>query len=408
MQNVVITHAVRTPIGKIGKSLRDVGVAELAGTVLKELVHHRARLQPQELDHVILGEVRQSSDPSNIARVASLLAGLPETLPAYTVHRQCGSGLQAIIDAFSMIACKDAGIVAAGGAENMSQSVYFMRGTRDGLGNGDYIVEDSLTHGALGSVPEKIFGILPMGLTAENLAERYNISRKEQDIFAQRSQERAAAAIANGFFDSQIMPVASFSNTNVLRIDEHPFLTSFEKLAALPPAFKKNGSVTAGNSSGRNDGAAAVLLASEEKAAELGLTPIARLISTGTCGCEPAYMGLGPVESTKIALERANLSLGDMDVIELNEAFASQSIAVMEEWKAWGIPEKELIKKVNPNGGAIALGHPLGCTGAALTVKCVYELLRVPSHRYGLITLCCAGGQGIALILKKYVGDFNE
>ena len=403
MKEVVITHGVRTPIAKVEKSLKNFSDLELGKLVIKDLVNNRAKISADEIDHVIMGEVKQSADPSNIARVAALAAGIPADVPAYTVHRQCGSGLQAIMDAYQMILCGDAEVVLAGGVENMTRSVYFMRNSRSGLGSGDYVIEDSLTAGGPGAIPEDQYGSQPMGITAEKLADMYNIPRLRQDEFAQLSQEKAFAAISEGRFKEQILPieVETPKGKIVFDTDEHPFLSSIEKLGALRPAFKKDGSVTAGNSSGRNDGAAAVLVMAADKAAELGCKPMVKILSIASSGCDPSIMGIGPVECTRIALERAGLTIHDIDVIELNEAFSAQSIAVVEAWLKWGITEKDLMEKLNPNGGAIALGHPLGCTGAVLAVKCMYELLRVAEKRYGLITLCCAGGLGVAVIIEK-------
>lgn len=405
MKEVVITHGVRTPIAKIGKSLRGFTEVELGKLVMEELLKNRAKLPAEKIDHVILGQVKQSADPANLARVVALASGLPAQVPAYTVHRQCGSGLQAIMDACQMILCDDAEIVAAGGVESMSRSTYFLRNTRAGLGSGDYNIEDSLTAGGPGAIPKKQYGHQPMGITAENLADRYNISRLRQDEFAQSSQEKAAAAIREGRFKAQIMPVEVDTPKGRVTFDtdEHPFLSSVEKLGALRPAFKKDGSVTAGNSSGRNDGASMLLVMSAERALELGYAPMVKIRAVASSGCDPTVMGLGPVECTRAALEQAGITINDLDVIELNEAFAAQSVAVIKEWKKWGIDESALLELINPNGGAIALGHPLGCTGAALTVKCIYELLRVPEKRYGLITLCCAGGLGVAMIIEKAV-----
>lgn len=402
MGEVVITHAVRTPIGRMGGALRDISEKELGSLVVKELLG-RSGLAEEGIDQVILGHVRQSADPSNTARVVALMAGIPESVPAYTVHRQCGSGLQAIMDADRMIRCGEAGVIVAGGIENMSQATYFIRNARHGLGTGDHPIEDSLVQGGPGSVPEAIYGWLPMGITAENLAEKYRISREEQDRFSLDSQEKAARAMQEGRFREQIVPVPvpSPAGLTLFDTDEHPRLTTLEKLSALPPVFRKGGSVTAGNSSGRNDGAAAVLLMAGEKARKLGWKPRARILSVAASGCDPTIMGIGPVECTRIALRRAELTLPEIDVIELNEAFAAQSLAVIREWIQWGIDGESLLAKINPNGGAIALGHPLGCTGAALTVKCLYELQRVNTHRHGLITMCCAGGLGVAMIIQK-------
>lgn len=402
-KQVVITHGVRTAIGKIGKSLKDICDTDLATVVLDNLLNNRTQLPLGEIDQVILGEVKQKADPANVARVAALNAGIPEKVPCYTVNRQCGSGLQAIIDAYEMIAVDEADVIVAGGVENMSQSVYFMRNARGGLGNGPFSIEDSLTDGGPGAIPRERYGYHPMGITAEKLADIYGLTREQQDEFAMSSQIKMAEAMKAGYFKEQIVPVTvgEGEQARVFDTDEHPFLSSMEKLAKLKPAFKKDGSVTAGNSSGRNDGASAVLVMSEEKMQELGYTPMAKIVGVGSSGCDPTTMGLGPVECSKLAMSRAGITIHDLDVIELNEAFAAQSLAVIEEWKKLGIEEAELLPKVNPNGGAIAHGHPLGCTGSALTVKCMYELHRRPEARYGMITLCCAGGLGVALVIEK-------
>ena len=401
--DIYITHAVRTPIAKIGKSLAGVSELELGAFIIRELVYNRAKIAADKIDQIILGNVKQSSNPANIARVAALSAGLPDDIPAVTVHRQCGSGLQAIMDAHAMISAGAAEVVLAGGAENMSRSAYFMRNTANGLGSGNFTIEDSLTAGGPGAIPKELFGDLPMGITAENVGKLYGITREEQDAFGYESQVRAANAIKEGRFKEQIVPVPvdTPDGEKLFDTDEHPFLSSLEKLATLRPAFTKDGTVTAGNSSGRNDGASAVLVMTGAKAEELGYKPVARILSSGASGCDPKLMGLGPVESSRKALEQAGLTLKDIDVIELNEAFAAQSLGCIIEWEKTGLTRAQLMEKINPNGGAIALGHPLGCTGAALTTKCVYELLRVPEKRYGLITLCCAGGLGVALIIEK-------
>jgi acetyl-CoA C-acetyltransferase len=404
MGNAVITHAVRTPIGRIGGSLKDVSDKEMGSLVVRELMR-RAGLPPDEIDHVIMGHVRQSADPSNTARVVALLADIPETAPAYTIHRQCGSGLQAVMDAGQLIRCGEAGAIIAGGTENMSQAVYFLRNARHGLGTGDHPIEDSLVAGGPGSVPAEIYGHLPMGITAENLADKYKIPREEQDSFALDSQVKATRAITEGRFREEIVPVPAVSPAGrvcLFDTDEHPRMTTLEKLAALPPVFRKGGSVTAGNSSGRNDGAAALLVMEEEKARHLGMKPRVRIVASAASGCDPAIMGIGPVECTRVALKRAGITLKEIDVIELNEAFAAQSLAVIREWIEWGIDRASLMAKLNPNGGAIAMGHPLGCTGAALTVKCISELHRVETHRYGLVTMCCAGGLGVAMVVEKW------
>lgn len=403
MREVVITNGVRTAIGKIGGSLKDIADKDLATLVVKDLIENRAKIDPKEIDHVILGQVKQSSDPSNIARVISLMSDIPEEVPAYTVNCQCGSGLKSIMDAYDMISTELADVIVAGGVESMSQSVYVMRNTHDGLGSGNFSIEDSLTAGGPGGVPFDQYGNQPMGITAENLQVKYDISRERQDEFAHNSQVKMDNAIKAGRFKEQILPVEikKGDKTFLFDTDEHPFLSSYEKLSTLRPVFKSNGTVTAGNSSGRNDGAAAVLVMSSEKAKKLGYDPIVKITAVASSGCEPTIMGIGPVECTRQVLEKAGLTINDIDVIELNEAFAAQSLAVVEEWKKWGISEEELMEKLNPNGGAIAHGHPLACTATALTIKCMYELVRVPEKKYGIITLCCAGGIGVAMLIEK-------
>lgn len=399
-RDVVITHGIRSPIGKMGGSLKNVDALNLATLVVEHLVFEQAKIDPFEINQMILGEVKQSTNPSNIARVVALNSTGLDNVAGYTVHRQCGSGLQAIIDAYEMITVGDAEVIIAGGVENMSQSSYFMREVKDGLGNGNFVIEDSLTEGGPGSIPKRKYGNYPMGLTAENLAEKYHITRERQDEFAQLSQEKMDRAIKENRFKDQILPI-KISNENIFDTDEHPNLSNIETLSKLKSVFKDDGSVTAGNSSGRNDAAAAMLVMSRIKAEELGYQPLAKIVSMAASGCAPTMMGIGPVSCTEKALQKANLRIQDLDVIELNEAFAAQSLAVVEEWKKWGISEADLIQKINPNGGAIAHGHPLGCTGAALTIKCMNELHRLDQNKYGLITLCCAGGLGVALIIEK-------
>lgn len=394
MRSVYIIDAVRTAIGRMGETLRDVPVDFLAAEVIKALVS-RTQINPAAIDEVILGHAKQSSDAPNLARLALLRAGLPIEIPGYTVQRQCGSGLQAINNAAQQIISGDADLVIAGGAESMSTAPFYMRNARYGTGTGNTLLLDPNTESQSRSQPFEEYGNLTMGYTAENLAEQYGISRQAQDEFALRSQELAQQAIEAGRFDKEIIPydVPIRKGTKRFVRDEHPRTTSLEQLAALKPVFKENGSVTAGNSSGRNDGASVVLVASQEAVSQFNLKPKARLIAQAVSGVSPELMGIGPVSATEKALAKAGLTLDQIGLIELNEAFAAQSLAVIQELKLD-------IEKVNVNGGAIALGHPLGATGAILTAKLINEMER-RNVQYGLVTLCIGGGQGITTIFEN-------
>lgn len=393
MKEVVIIDGVRTAIGKLGGSLINETADYLAEKVISALIE-RTGIDTSEIDEVILGQAKQSADQSNVARIAALRAKIPIEVPAYTVHRQCGSGLQSINNAAQQIALNLSDVIIAGGTESMSTAPYYIRNARYGYGAGNGLILDPNTESQPGSQPEH-YNIKTMGETAENLAEKYFISREDQDAFAQLSQERTHYAIENGYFESQIAPyeIKGRKTLSLFSVDEHPRLTSLEKLSTLKPVFRKEGSVTAGNSSGRNDGASALLVMSKEKAEQLGLKPKVKIIAQAAAGVDPTIMGIGPVPATLKALKQANLSIEDIDVIELNEAFAAQSLAVIEELKLD-------INKVNPNGGAIALGHPIGATGAILMTKLIHELERT-GKRYGLVTLCIAGGLGITTIVEN-------
>jgi acetyl-CoA C-acetyltransferase len=358
--------------------------------VIKEAVN-RAGIKPEQVDQVILGCVGQVMEDAYIARHAAIKAGLPIEVPAYTVNRICGSGLEAINTAARWIETGDASVIVAGGAENMTMMPYYVRYGRYGYRLGHGQLEDGIQH-LLGDPFSKVH----MGITAENLAEKFNVTREEQDQLALRSQQRAVAAIKEGKFKDEIVPVEVRvgRETKVIDTDEHPREdTTLEALAKLRPAFKEGGMVTAGNASGINDGAAAVVVMSRAKADELGIKPRLRLVARAEAGVEPSIMGSGPIPAVRKVLEKAGLSLDQIDVIELNEAFASVAVACSN---ALGLdPEK-----TNPNGGAIALGHPIGATGAILTVKLMYELER-RQGRYGLVSLCIGGGQGIATIFER-------
>lgn len=396
MRDVVIVEATRTAIGKLGGTLINQTPDLLAAHVMKEVVS-RSKIEASEIDEVILGQAKQSADFSNLARVATLEAGLPMSIPGYTVHRQCGSGVEALNSATSLIQSGHADVVLCGGAESMSTAPYYVNGVRFGVSAGNIELRDPNTASQPGSQPFKDYGNITMGQTADNIAKRYNITREEQDMFALQSQQRAKRAIDEGRFKEQITPytIKSRKSEVIFDTDEHPRETSLEKLGKLKPVFTKDGTVTAGNASGRNDGASALLVMTKEKAQELGYTHGLRVVTFASGGVEPDYMGLGPIPATQKALKKANLQLSDIDVIELNEAFAAQCLAFYREFNVDLTSEQ-----VNPNGGAIALGHPIGATGSILITKLFYELERIKG-RYGLVTLCIAGGLGIATIVER-------
>lgn len=392
MNESYIIGSVRTAVGKMGGTLKDVTVDLLAEKVIRELLgRYGSNLQ---IDEVILGQAKQSADTSNLARLAALRADLPVDVSGYTVHRQCGSGLQAINNAEMQIRLGLSDVVIAGGAESMSTAPYYLRHARFGYRAGNGVLLDPNTESQPCSQPTEKYGNLTMGLTAENLAEKYYISREEQDAFAHRSQLLADDAIKSGRFAKEIVPyeIKDRKKTVIFDTDEHPFLTSPEKLSTLPAVFKVDGTVTPGNASGRNDGASVVLMMNKEKIEEYGLKPKAKIIGQATSGVSPEIMGIGPVESTYKALKQAGLNMSDIGLIELNEAFAAQSLAVIREAEM----ERD---KVNVNGGAIALGHPIGATGAILMTKLLHEMER-RQEKYGLVTLCIGGGQGISTIIE--------
>lgn len=392
MEESYIIGSVRTAIGKMGGSLRNVSSDYLGEKVIREVL---TRFGPEvEVEEVILGQSKQSQDQANVGRLAALRADFPVTVSGYTVHRQCGSGLQAINNADMQLKLGLNDVVIAGGSESMSTAPFYLRNARYGYNAGNGMLVDPNTESQPCSQPREVYGLLTMGLTAENLAEKYNISREEQDEFAHRSQELADKAIKEGRFKDEIVPyeVKERKNTFTFDTDEHPRLTSPEKLAKLPAVFKEGGSVTPGNASGRNDGASALLMMNKEKADYYGLKPKARIIAQAVSGVSPDLMGIGPVDSTTKALKQTGLALDDIGLVELNEAFAAQSVAVIRELRLD-------LDRVNINGGAIALGHPIGATGAIITTKLLHEMER-KRERYGLVTLCIGGGQGISSIIE--------
>lgn len=395
VQEVVIVSAARTAIGKMGGALRSVAPEDLAKIVIETAIG-RAGIDPARLDEVIFGQAKQSADAANLARVAALRAGIPVEVPAYTVMRQCGSGLQAVNNGAEAILCGRAEWIVAGGTESMSNAPYYLRNARYGYGADNGLLIDSNTESQPRSQPVETYGHLTMGLTAENLAVKYGISREEQDRFALASQEKAAAAIREGRFKDEIVPVEVPQRKGppvVFEIDEFPRQTSLEALAKLPSVFKSGGTVTAGNSSGRNDGAACLVLASAAAAQRSRLPPLALLRGHAAAGVPPEIMGIGPAPALRKALEIAGLQLSDLGLIELNEAFAAQSLSVIKEL---GLDTAI----VNVNGGAIALGHPLGCSGARILTTLLYEMQR-RGVKYGAATLCIAGGQGIASVVER-------
>jgi 3-oxoadipyl-CoA thiolase len=399
LRDAWIVEAVRTPIGRYGGALASVRPDDLAALVLRAVVD-RAGIDPALIEDVILGCANQAGeDNRDVARMAVLLAGFPVEVGGLTVNRLCGSGLQAINSAAHAIAVGDGDVFIGGGVESMTRAPYVMAKPANAWDRGPREVEDTtLGWRFLNPKLAETYYPYSMGETAENVAERYGVDRERQDAFALESQRRAVAAIEAGRFDEQIVPVevaGRKGETTTVTRDEHPRAdTSAEALAKLRPAFKQDGgSVTAGNSSGINDGASAVLVVEAERARELGLKPLARVVSTAVAGVDPAVMGIGPVPATGKALERAGIGIDDLDIIELNEAFASQSIAVIDELRLDPA-------KVNPNGGAIALGHPLGMSGGRLITMLTHELRRT-GGRYGLATMCIGVGQGIATIVER-------
>jgi acetyl-CoA C-acetyltransferase len=385
----VILSACRTPIGTFGGALKDVSAADLGAIAIREAIS-RASAEPGDLDDVLMGCVLQGGAGMNVARQAAIKAGVPHAVPAATVNRVCGSGLQAVVHAVESIHFGYNDLIVAGGTESMSSAPYLLREARWGYRMGHAQVEDSLLEGLTCAIQG-----CHMGVTAEEIVKRFGVSRADQDAFAAESQRRAAAAIADGLFRDEIVPVnVPQKKGDPLRVDvdEHPRPgTTTERLAGLRPAFAKDGTVTAGNASGINDGAAAVVVSSAAKARELGRAPLARVISFAVTGVDPAIMGMGPVEAVRLALARAKMTAAQIDLIELNEAFASQSLAVIRQLELDPA-------KVNTRGGAIALGHPVGASGARVLTTLIYAL-RARGGGSGIATLCMGGGMGIAVVI---------
>lgn len=390
--DVVIVSASRTAIGSFGGTLSSVSAPQLGAVVIKDVLE-KANVKAEDVDEVIMGNVLQAGLGQNPARQAAVSAGLPNHIPALTINKVCGSGLKAVHLAAQAIIAGDADVVVAGGMENMSQAPYLSLDARNGMRMGNKTLVDSMINDGLWCA----FNDYHMGITAENICDQFGLTREEQDEFAAESQKRAAAAIEAGKFKDEIVPVEVPQRKGdpiVFDTDEYVRAgTTAEQLAKLRPAFKKDGSVTAGNASGINDGAAAVLVMSRKKAEELGVKPLVSVVANASAALDPSVMGLGPVPSTKKALEKAGLSINDIDLVEANEAFAAQSLAVVKELELSS-------EKVNVNGGAIALGHPIGASGTRVLVTLIHEMQR-RNDTYGLATLCIGGGQGVATIVKN-------
>ena len=392
MQDVVIVGGARTPVGRFGGAFKDILASDLGAVAIKAAVE-RAGISPEDVDEVILGNVLQADETGYAARRAMLKAGLPDHIPAMTVNRACSSGLEAINLAVQAIATGESEVVVAGGADSMSRVPYLMRGVRfEGPRMGDYSVTDGLTMGL--SCPIYDYH---MGVTAENVAQRFEVSREAQDQLAVSSHQRAVRAQGEGYFDAQIAPVSVPQRrgdpVTVIQ-DEHPRAeTTLEGLSKLRPVFKEGGTVTAGNSAGINDGAAAVVVMSRERAEAEGLTPRLRWLGRGVSGVDPSVMGIGPVPSTRKVLEKTGMAITDLDLVELNEAFAAQALYVMRELDM----DQE---RTNVNGSGISLGHPVGATGAIMAVKLMDELTRTDGH-FGLVTMCVGGGQGVSTIFER-------
>lgn len=398
MKDVVVVSAVRTPVGSIGGALKNISPEKLLQIAMQGAID-KAGISKEIVDEVIAGQAKQTTDAPNIARVCSLALRIPEETPAYTVHRQCASGMQAILNGMQQIQCDYSEVILCGGVESMSTAPFYIRGARFGVGNGNTEFIDPNIESQPKSQPNDIYGIFNMIQTADNVARQFNISREEQDIFALASQDKAIAAIDSGKFKDEIVPVIipqKKKDPIIFDTDEYPKRdTNIEKLSKLKPIYA-DGFVTAGNASGRNDGASALIIMSADKAKELGLKPLARIIGGAAAGVDPRIMGIGPVAATRKLmkkLEPQGIKLEDFGLVEINEAFASQSVASIKEL---GLnPEI-----VNVNGGAIALGHPLGCSGARITTTLLHEMQK-RNAKYGLTSICIAGGLGMAIAYEK-------
>ncbi|NLW52110.1 MAG: acetyl-CoA C-acetyltransferase [Tissierellia bacterium] len=400
MSKVFITSAKRTPIGNFSGTLKGMSPGELGAIVVKNILEE-SKLDGAKLDEVVMGNVLSAGQGQNVARQVSLKGGVPSDVPAYGINMVCGSGMKAVMNAFTSVKAGLSNLVIAGGAESMSQAPYLVSGNnRNGVKMGNQVMVDHMIKDGLWDV----YNDYHMGITAENIAEKHGLTREEQDAFAAGSQQRAVKAVEEGLFDDEIVPVVLKSRKGevVFDKDEYPKAgTTEETLGKLRPAFKKDGTVTAGNASGLNDSASACLVASEEAVKENGLTPLVEVVSVGQGGVDPSVMGLGPVPAIRNALKAANLELKDIDVLELNEAFAAQSLGVVTELaEEHGVSKEEILSKTNLNGGAIAIGHPIGASGNRIIVTLIH-LMKKHGYKYGLASLCIGGGMGTAVILRN-------
>lgn len=396
MKTAFIIDCVRTPVGKYGGKLSSVRPDDMLALVIKELLNRNSSVDPAAIEDVIAGDANQAGeDNRNVARMAALLAGLPETVPGITVNRLCASGLQAVIDASRALRCAEGSVYIAAGVESMTRAPFVMPKSNAAWSRQNEVYDTTIGWRFPNPRLSAQYYPFSMGETAENVAKKWNISREEQDNFALRSQEKYFEALKQGKWKEEIVPVSVIENkkTILFEEDEHPRHTSLEKLASLRPAFSKEGTVTAGNASGINDGAGAILMANEDAVNRFNLKPLAKVLSVAVAGVDPAIMGIGPVPATRKALKRANLNIDQIGLIELNEAFASQSIACMKELS---LDET----KVNVNGGSIAIGHPLGCSGIRISTTLLHEMKR-RNERYGLATMCVGVGQGAAVIYEN-------
>ena len=400
MGKIFVTAAKRTPVGSFGGSLKDLHPGEFGAVVIKQVVED-SKLDPAKLDEVIMGNVLSGGLGQNVARQCSLKAGVPKEVPAYGINMVCGSGMKAVINAYTNIKSGLANLIVAGGTENMSAAPYLVSGKfRNGIKMGNQTLVDHMINDGLWDA----YNNYHMGITAENVAEKHGITREQQDAFAARSQELAVKAIEEGKFEGEIVPVEIKTRKGVVVFDKDEYPrkgTTVETLAKLKPAFKKDGTVTAGNASGINDSASAVLVASEEAVKAEGLPTLVEIVGVGQGGVDPKVMGLGPVPAIRNALKNAGLELKDIDVIELNEAFAAQSLGVVRELsEEHGLSEEEITSKCNLNGGAIAIGHPIGASGNRIIVTLI-NLMKKNNYKYGLASLCIGGGMGTAVIFKN-------
>lgn len=401
MKKVYIVGAKRSAVGSFGGSLATVHPSEFGATVLKEAMNH-ANVKPEMVDEVVVGNILSAGLGQGIGRQIQIKAGIPQSVPGLSLNMLCGSGLKTVINAYTTIQAGFSNVIAAGGVESMSGAPYLVNSNvRNGVKMGDQVMKDHMIYDALTDA----FDGIHMGITAENIAEKHSISREAQDAFAIKSQEKAIKAQDSGRFNDEIVPIIIKTRKGEVVFNQDEYVnrtTSLEKLSTLRPAFKKDGTVTAGNASGINDGASFVIVASEDVVKENNLSPLVEIVGVGQAGVDPKVMGLGPVPAISNALKNANLTLKDIDLFELNEAFAAQALGVVKELAVeHGVTEEDIMSKTNLNGGAIAIGHPVGASGNRILVTLIHEMLKQPNVKYGLASLCIGGGMGVAVIVKK-------